>query len=120
VSGSSRPIPIEIGGVSFLVETTAVGGRSEPTSSRPDRAREAVVGAFDRAQEAILAVGRSTAATVNSLGHEATAPHEVEVKFGLKFTAESSIVIAGASSEASLEVTLKYKRQQESSSGFDA
>jgi hypothetical protein len=37
-------------------------------------------------------------------------PQEVEVKFGLKFAAEGSVIIAGASGEATLEVTLTYKQ----------
>lgn len=36
---------------------------------------------------------------------------EVEVKFGLKLTAEAGVVFAAAGSEVNFEVTLKWKNQ---------
>jgi hypothetical protein len=93
-------------GVTLLVEIAPTGG-SENTS-RLDSAREAVTGAFDRAQTAIVAVATSTVSTIGQLDQRSLSPSEVEVKFGLKFAAEGSVILAGASGEATLEVTLKY------------
>ena len=101
-------VPMEIGGVTLLVETTATAG-SEKTSTL-GRAQAAVTDAFDHAQAAIVAVATSTVATIGQLGARAVRPQEVEVKFGLKFAAEGNVIVAGASGEATLEVTLKYKQ----------
>src|SRR4051812_15269348 len=103
-------------GVTLLVEVAATAG-SENTS-RLDSAREAVTGAFDRAQTAILAVATSTVSTIGQLGRQAVSPEEVEVKFGLKFAAEGSVIVAGASGEATLEVTLKYAQSSERDTSY--
>lgn len=102
------PVPMQVGGMTLLVEATAVGG-SENTSTL-GRAQAAVTDAFDHAQAAIVAVGISTVATIGQLGARAVHPQEVEVKFGLKFAAEGSVIVAGVSGEATLEVTLTYKQ----------
>jgi len=36
-------------------------------------------------------------------------PEEVEVKFGLKFTAEANVILSATTAEANLEFTLKWK-----------
>ena len=36
-------------------------------------------------------------------------PDEVEVRFGLKFSAQGNVIVAGAAGEATLEVTLTYR-----------
>lgn len=98
------------------VEAVMVAG-SEQTSTL-GRAQHAVSEAFDRAQEAIVAVATSTVATIAELGQRAVRPDEVQVKFGLKFTAQGNVVVAGASGEATLEVSMTYRRpQNESLSG---
>ena len=102
-------VPMQVGGVTLLVEVTAMGG-SENTSSRLEHAQDAVTDAFARAQTAIVAVAASTVATIGQMGARSVRPDEVEVKFGLKFAAEGSVIVAGASGEATLEVTLTYKQ----------
>jgi hypothetical protein len=106
MAGRVARIPMVVEGVTLLVEVAAVGG-SENTS-KLDSARDAVTGAFDRAQTAIVAIATSTVSTIGQLGQQALSPESVEVKFGLKFAAEGSVIVAGASGEATLEVTLKY------------
>ena len=100
-------IPIQIDGVDLLLETTVPPGTEQ--TSRLDRAQTAVADAFDRAQDAILAVASSTATTINRLGERAISPNEVQVMFGLKFSAQGNVIVAGASGEATLEVTLTYR-----------
>ena len=102
-------IPLQVDGGELLVEVTSLPG-SEPTSARLDRAQDAVAQAFDRAQTAIVAVAVSTVGTIKQLGERAVRPEEMEVKFGLKFTAQGNVIVAGAAGEASLEVTLTYRR----------
>lgn len=94
---------MNVDGVKLWVETSAVAG-SEPTSTRLDRAGEA----FTRAQSAIVAMATATVATIDQLGQRAARPQQVQVKFGLKFTAKGNVIVAEASGEATLEVTLTY------------
>jgi hypothetical protein len=105
---AGRVVPMQVGGVELLVETAIVAG-SEQTSGRLDRAQDAVVEAFDRAQEAIVAVAASTVSTIGQLGRRSVRPDELEVKFGLKFSAQGNVIVAGAAGEATLEVTLTYR-----------
>ena len=105
---ASQLIPITIHGVELQVEASVVGG-TERTSTA-DRARHAVAEAFDRAQDAIVAVASSTVDTVARLGQRAIGPDDVVVKFGLKFTTQGGVILAGASGEATLEVSLTYRR----------
>ena len=102
-------VPMQVEGVTLLVEASVTGG-SENTSSRLERAQDAVTDAFDRAQGAIVAVATSTVGTIGRLAGRSVHPDGVEVKFGLKFAAEGSVIVAGASGEATLEVTLSYQR----------
>ena len=101
---SGRLIPVRIGDVELLVETVPVAG-SEPTSSL-DEAGRRVVEAFERAQAAIVEMGSSVAETVRRLARRAARPDRVEVEFGLKFTAQGKVIVAGASAEAALRVLL--------------
>ena len=104
---AGRVMPLNVDGVELWVETTPVAG-SEPTSTRLDRAGEAVTEAFDRAQSAIVAMATATVGTIEELGKRSARPRQVQVKFGLKFTAKGNVVVAEASGEATLEVTLTY------------
>lgn len=101
-------MPLRVGGVELLVEVSPVAG-TEPTTTKLTRAGEAVTEAFDRAQEAIVAVATSTVATISQLGERSVRLDQVQVKFGLKFTAQGNVLIAGASGEATLEVSLTYR-----------
>jgi hypothetical protein len=105
---AGRVVMMRVGGVDLLVETVPVAG-SEPASAKLDRAQEAVTDAFDRARHAIVAIAESTVSTVGELGGRAVRPDEMEVRFGLKFSAQGSVIVAGAAGEATLEVTLTYR-----------
>lgn len=89
-----------------MVETVTVAG-SEPTS-RLRNASGRVVDAFDHARDAIVEIASATGEAIGRLTHEATRPEQVEVEFGLKFSTQGTIVVAGVSGEASLVVRLKY------------
>jgi hypothetical protein len=99
---------MQVGGVELLVETAAVAG-TEQTSAL-DKAQVAVAEGFDRAQAAIVAVAESTVHTIGQLAKRSVRPDEVEVTFGLKFSAQGNVIVAGAAGEATLEVTLTYRR----------
>ncbi len=101
---------MRVGGVELLVETAPVVG-SEQTSAL-DKAQAAVAEGFDRAQAAIVAVAESTVSTIGQLAKRSVRPDEVEVTFGLKFSAQGNVIVAGAAGQATLEVTLTYRRGQ--------
>ncbi|WP_328460223.1 CU044_2847 family protein [Streptomyces sp. NBC_00448] len=103
---TSRLLPLRVGDVDLLVETVTVAG-SEPTS-RLRNASGRVVDAFDHARDAIVEIASATGEAIGRLTHEATRPEQVEVEFGLKFSTQGTIVVAGVSGEASLVVRLKY------------
>lgn len=107
MAGRMLVVPMQIGGVELLVEAAAPSGSEE--TSRLGRAQAAVADAFDRAQDAIVAVAGSTVATIGRLGRQSARPAVVSVKFGVKFSAQGNVIIAGGSGEATLEVTLTYQ-----------
>lgn len=107
---ASRVVPASISGVELLIEVSPVAG-SEPTST-VSRAQDAVTDAFQRAQTAIVAVASSTVDLVGRMGQQAVCPDQVEVKFGLKISAQGNVILAGVSGEATLEVTLLYNSDQ--------
>lgn len=108
---TGRVIPVCVDGVELLVEASLVAG-SEPTS-RLERAQDAVAEAFERAQTAIVAVASSTADVIEQMRKRAVRPNQVEVTFGLKFSAQGNVIMAGAAGEATVEVKLLYQADQE-------
>ena len=57
-----------------------------------------------------MAVASSTVDVIGQLSEQAVRPDQVEGTFGLKFSAQGNVVLAGASGEATLEVKLSYTR----------
>ena len=101
---AGRPITVQVGDVEVLAQTVQVPG-SEPTSAVTDRVLEA----FDRAQEVIVQVARSTAAVIGKTAAHAARPDHVEIEFSLGFSVSGKVVMmAGASAEATLRVLLSY------------
>ena len=68
--------------------------------------------AFDRAQDAIVAVSEQVATTVARLSARAVRPERVDVEFGLKFSARGDIILAGGSAEVALKVVIGYDRSR--------
>lgn len=99
--------PFRVGEVELLVETVSVAG-TEPTS-RVGKAGDRVVDAFEHAREAILQVANETVGVIRAPAERAPRPAAVEVEFGLKFSAQGNVIVAGASGEASLVVRLSYE-----------
>jgi hypothetical protein len=105
---AERVVPMQVGGVELLVTTVVLPGSEQTSGARIAKAAEAVVDAFDTAGAAIEAVAGKVAATVVSLSTRAVAPEKVSVEFGLSFTASGGVIVAGASAQASLKVTVSY------------
>jgi hypothetical protein len=99
-------LPVRVGDVELLVETVTVAG-TEPTSRTSDAAR-GVVDAFVAAEEAITGLCERVAGLVSSTAAHASRPNSLMVEFGLKFSAKGNVIVAGASGEASLRVTVSY------------
>ena len=106
VVAGSRVITVRVGDTEIEAEAVVVAG-TEPTSGAAGRAAANVLGAFGRAQEAIIEVAKSTAQMIEKAGASAR-PDRVEVEFGLKFSASGGVIMAGVAGEASLKVTLGY------------
>lgn len=101
---AGRPITVQVGDIEVLAQTVPVPG-TEPTSAVTDRVLEA----FDRAQEVIVEVARSTAAVIEKAAARAARPDHVEIEFSLGFSVSGKVVmVAGATGEATLRVLLSY------------
>lgn len=98
-----------VDGVDVLVETIPVDG-TEYTSGRLDDAVDKMSAAFDRSQQVITAMASNVARAVGDLGHRGIHPDQVSIEFGLSFSAEGKIIIAGATVEAALKVNIVYDR----------
>lgn len=64
---------------------------------------------FDNALGTIRGIAGKLISQITTLPNR---PDEVECKIGIKFNAEAGVVIAKASSEGSLELTLKWKNEK--------
>jgi len=105
---SVRTVPVRVGKLDLLVETTLVTG-TEPTSALGDAA-DRVVDAFDRAREAIVEIAASTAEVIDRAASRGAHPNHLEVEFGLKISGKGNVIVAGVSGEATLRVKLTYDR----------
>lgn len=106
-----QALPVRVGDVDLLVETVTVAG-SEPTGVSD--AAERVLGAFVAAESAVEAICERVARIVESTAAKAARPSSLVVEFGLKFSAKGNVIVAGASGEASLKVTITYESSPES------
>jgi hypothetical protein len=101
-------MPVQVGDVEVLIETSRVAG-TEMTSRTGDVAGR-VVDAFGEVEAAIVALAQRVGAVVRDASTAAIRPSSLEVEFGLKVTAEGRVVVASAAAEASLVVKLCYDR----------
>lgn len=63
---------------------------------------------FTKAEGAIAAIASSTVQAIRNAEEHAARPDHVQVCFGLSFSADGGVIVAGASGQASLQVTLIY------------
>jgi Trypsin-co-occurring domain 1 len=102
----TRVILVRVGDVELEVEAVPVAG-TEATSGRAGRAAGTVLGAFGRAQDAIIEVAKSIAEMIEKAG-AAGRPDRMDVEFGLKFPASGGVIMGRVAGEASPKVTLSY------------
>ena len=107
-------VPVRVGGVELLVETVTVPGTEQ--TSRIGDAAKGVTDAFVAAEAAIEALCERVAGVLSSTAAHAAKPSSLVVEFGLKFSAKGHVIVAGASGEASLKVTVSYESSEPSES----
>lgn len=101
---AGKAIPVRIGDIEVMVETTPVAGTEQTSRDATER----VADAFDRAKETILEVAASTVDLIETAGARGARPDHLQVEFGLKFSVKGTVIVAGASGEATLVVRLTY------------
>jgi hypothetical protein len=99
---------MKVGDVSLLVETSPAAGPA--LAPRVDAPVGQLENAFKNAQNAIAAIASSTVDAIRNAAEAAAHPDEVEVAFGLSFSAQGDVIVAGASGSATLQVTLIYNK----------
>lgn len=105
-----RVVPMRVGEVDLLVETVSVAGTEPPSGL--DKVGDRIVDAFAAAREAIVEVASSTAEVVGQLGQRARRPDQLEVEFGLSFTAKGNVIVVGGEAGAALRVKVVYDARQ--------
>ena len=110
LSVTVRVVPMRVGEVDLLVETVPVAG-TEPTSAL-DKVGDRIVDAFAVAQVAIMEVASSTAEVIETLGRRARRPDQLEVEFGLSFSAKGNVIVVGGEAGAALRVKVVYDARQ--------
>jgi len=103
-------VPVRVGEVDLLVQTVTVAG-TEPTSGL-GKVSDRIVDAFSHARAAIIEVASSTAEVVEKLANQARRPDQLEVEFGLSFTAKGNVIVAGGEAGAALRVKVVYNARQ--------
>jgi Trypsin-co-occurring domain 1 len=101
-------------GTTFLVEIDQPRSTGRRPVSRGSLEKDVikVSQSFEQALDQVIPVAK---AALNRIRNGLTTPaDEVELKFGLKLTAEAGAIIASVGGEVNLEVTLKWKQSQES------
>lgn len=101
-----KTVPVRLGDVEVLVETSPVAG-PEPTSATSDAA-ERVLDVFVSARDTIVELAGSMSDVIAQTATRGVRPDQLEVEFGLKVSAKGNIIVAGASGEATLRVKLTY------------
>ena len=98
-------------GTPFLMEIEEKAGRSQERIARGGVNDDVnkTAQSFEQALDRVVPVA---AAAFNKLKQGLTTPaSEVEIKFGLKMTAEAGVVFAAVGGEVNFEVTLTWKHE---------
>ena len=96
----------DIGGVSVMVEAVSEPG-VQPTARGDDAGRK-LENAFERARDVIERLATSVSDLRTRIATEGRAPDQVELQFGLSFSAEGNIILASSTVGANLSVRITY------------
>ncbi|OLF07329.1 hypothetical protein BLA60_27545 [Actinophytocola xinjiangensis] len=103
----SHLVPVRIGDVEVQIETVREPG-TEPTSRLSD-AGDRVHAAFGSAHEVIQGMAAKMVSAIDQLATSPAArPANLEIEFGLAFSAKGNIIVASGEANASLKVKLVY------------
>jgi len=106
---SAPVIALKAGDFDVLVQASPVPGPSaNGLAPRVDAPVGKLEDAFTQVENTIAAIASSTVQSIRNAAERAARPDHVEVCFGLCFSAGGGVIVAGASGEASLQVTLVY------------
>jgi len=99
-------------GNKIMVEVAELGilGKTERVSRTSKKAIETANQSFESALDNVKPTANALIAKLRDLIEE---PDEVSIEFGLKFTAESGIVLAAAGVEANFKVALKWQKNED-------
>ncbi|WP_326836824.1 CU044_2847 family protein [Amycolatopsis rhabdoformis] len=100
--------PLE-GGGDVVVEV----GPAAPGTARVGRREDVLADARESFETALASVRDAAAAALGQFRDMTRAPDEVEIKFGVKLSAEAGAVIAKTGVEGQLEIKLKWRRDGE-------
>lgn len=103
-------IPTEIDGEPIWLEAEIEPG-DQPTAFGRRRGAD-LPEVLSRAQKAIAYLSRETLEAARSVANDVACPEQVEIQFGLKFSTQGSIILAGSSLESSLSVKVVYARSE--------
>lgn len=101
-------IETKIEGTTVFIETDEVYGFEHTSSDVLDRSVAKIDHAFENAKESITGIAKSLSQSIQSLSSQAK-PKKFELEFSIKFGAEGQIIVAKASGEATLKVTMTYE-----------
>lgn len=104
----SEIISTVVNGKEIFVEVERRYG-SENTTSLDD-ALSKTGNAFELAKDTITGVTESVIGAIQAMDRAIT-PEEFTVEFAIKFSAEGQAILAKASAEANLKITLSYKHK---------
>ncbi|MFN8097374.1 MAG: CU044_2847 family protein [Dermatophilaceae bacterium] len=105
---ATKLVHTRIGDTDVWVSAVQTPGTQQTAGSAADR----LVDAFDKARDVMVELGGKVADAVETMAARGAHPDEVSVEFGLSISTEGSIIFAAASAEASLAVTVTYKRPE--------
>jgi Trypsin-co-occurring domain 1 len=108
---STRLIKVTVGKADIAIETVPAPG-SELTFG--PKAQDKAKLAFATAHDAIVALAEWTADMIDTTVGLNARPDQLELEFGLRFSAAGGVILAAASDQASLHVTLTYSGTQQS------
>lgn len=97
-------------GTTFLVEvdepeSSAIERVALPSLGKVIKVKQSFEGMLDKVKPVATAI-------INKLHGLSVPADEVEVKFGLKLTAQAGVIFTSVGSEASYEITLKWQEKK--------
>ncbi len=102
--------PLEEGG-SVLVEVDEPdpGGKATRVARGGDKTVQKANQTFETALDSVKPTANTVISKLRDLVEQ---PDEIGVEFGLKFTAETGVIVAAAGIEANFKVTLKWQKNE--------